>query len=104
MGQGWGTNLVVAISNFVGVSPERLLIKLKGETFVNKDSALLVETASSTRRRLGGRNTILNGNNLPPLKAIIPNEKKIMIKENAILRKKGIISVEDEKKAIIEIN
>ena len=83
--QGWGTNLVVAISNFVGVSPERLLIKLKGETFVNKDSALLVETASSTRRRLGGRNTILNGNNLPPLKAIIPNEKKIMIKENAIL-------------------
>ena len=55
--QGWGTNLVVAISNFVGVPPERILLGLKKDKWISK-KLFLLETSEKTeegRLLLSGR-------------------------------------------------
>ena len=55
--QDWGTNLVVAISNFVGVPPERISLGLKKDKWISK-KLFLLETSEKTeegRLLLSGR-------------------------------------------------
>jgi N-acetylneuraminic acid mutarotase len=70
--QGWGTHLLVAISNFIGVPPERMKLQLENLNSAsnNSNSSLLLELRTTIKRRLGGRSAALKSNTLLPTKTM----------------------------------
>ena len=91
--QGWGTNLVVAISNFVGVPPDRISLGLKKDKWISK-KLFLLETSEKTEE---GR-LLLSGRNGAKVERVERKKKKKKKKK----RKKNRITV-GKKEVLVEI-